>query len=446
MYWGFENSINNLSFLISCWFTTFRLKFWTAFRYGFPLLNHINTEASLINKIEAGKSGSAQAYKNTIFSALTETVNAIVNNDVLKIIILVATTLSVVAILVKYGVVIFKTYFLNVDDQTAAPTMDFFKRVMYVLIMCLLAPTIMINGLFFSTYMGAAAGESILTNVKGGAEVSRAYFDLISTYGRKKVGNTYQRAGSFGLSAATYCATPHAEADSGEGYKNRIEKSTDCGFALTEGKCTAYYLNPNTGNYDSVDAYQLFCYGKVDGKNLYTQGEKQPSFYSGTYDGQKKSGYIRVGQFLQDSGAGDLYPMSLGSSSGILKLLSTLINLFFGIAIVYITAMRIVDLLSAMLMMFYYAQAYVSEVQSSAIGQFIKKISSIWLTQFFVVTMYAVYMAHSSTAEANMANLCLNIALFSVTMKAPNTIQDIMSSTGGANVLGGLASKARRAL
>ena len=108
------------------------------------------------------------------------------------------------------------------------------------------------------------------------------------------------------------------------------------------------------------------------------------------------------------------------------------------------TALRVVDLISALVMMWFYAQAYVSEMQSNAISRFIQKIASIWITQFYTITMYGLYISNSSNSSSGtLVGLALNLALVSMMLKPPAALQDLLTPSGAANTTLGAAKRVR---
>lgn len=419
----YGNGIN----AITSWITKLPLIFWSAIcdslaSSGKFLLYTGNLQALEASFNSGGVNGE---FTKKIQDAINLSMNALTGSDLLKNVVFISTILSVFFVAMKYTIVIFKTYQNNIEGQQSAPTIDFFKRIFYVLIMFMVAPMIMFNGLYFATYTAMGAGNMILSQSDNKAdEAYRKYW-----YYHQKTNN--------GISAMTWC-----ESSNNEEFSNKKEYMA---------KKLAAEQSPNGIANDFIskksEAWNVLC--STDSVYVvdYQAKNTNPNRLVMKNGLNGSEGYVMVYQWMWDSGVTNLTPIP-PSGNTILALISYIANSIFTIAILVMTAMRVVDLISALLMMWYYGQAYVSEMRSNAVGEFIKKISSVWMTQFFTITMYSIYLASSAsaTAEPSLASVIMTIAILTVVIKGPKTIGDILSDSGTKGVLGSGASKLRGAL
>lgn len=394
-----------------------------------PYLSNFDNDqlASIANGSNANL---AKDFSSQVSSALFNAMGIIQESNILSSVVTVSTIIAVVAVFIKYGYVVLKTYFINVEGQTAAPTLDFFKRVLYVLIMCIVSPYLMFNGLFFASSVGLKVGELAISDVSN-AKRAQVLFEIFSD--EKKYSDFYGgNQPSFSLNADSYCDTDALKLDSesvGYGADSSAYKSKESEM-IKEG---THVITVGGVTYD---AYNVIC---LDSLNLVDKDEAvfKDRFGAGT-------GLERPMQWLLDTGATNLYTFSFGGFNGLTQLLTALVQLVAGLGITFMTAIRVVDLLSALIMMWFYAQAYVSEMQSNAIARFIQKVTSIWITQFYTVAVYGLYLANAqNSSSGSLVGLALNLALVSMMLKPPAALQDLLTPSGAANSALGAAKRVR---
>ena len=430
-YWGIVKwGLDKITALVASFFLNIAIGFWqvlNSFIRPAVITQYSHSQIAFI--INGSGDNLSQGFVEQIKGALLDSVGIIQENNIISSIVTVSTIIAVAAVFIKYGYVILKTYFINVEGQTAAPTLDFFKRVLYVLIMCIVAPYIMFNGLFFASFVGLKVGTTAIDNVSN-ARKAQALFEVFSD--QDEFNDFYITSPGFDLKADTYCDTDALKKDSesiGISSDSNTYKNLQAGM-IQPGK-----FQVNIGG-TTYDAYNVIC---LDSLNL---ADEEQSVFKNRFGAG--TGFERPMQWLIDTGANNLYTFPFGGLKAFSHVLSAIITIVAGFGIAFMTALRVVDLISALVMMWFYAQAYVSEMQSNAISRFIQKIASIWITQFYTITMYGLYLSNSSNSSSGtLVGLALNLALVSMMLKPPAALQDLLTPSGAANTTLGAAKRVR---
>jgi hypothetical protein len=289
----------------------------------------------------------------------------------------------------------------------------------------------MFNGLFFASSVRLQVGSGMIDQVSN-ARLAQALFEIFTNYNEYKDdfynGQNYE----FYLDAGSFCDTDALKKDSesvGFGPGTSEYDSTD---KIHHGSHT---INVDGTTYDAFDVMCKDSLGLVN---------KESAVFMDRFG--TGSGEERLIQWLVDTEANNLYTFPFGGfiGNGLSHLISAGVKTVAQFGILLMTSMRVVDLLSALIMMWFYAQAYVSEMQSNAIAKFIQRVTSIWITQFYTIAMYGLYISNvNNSSNTSLINLAVNLALVSMMLKPPAALQDILSPSGAANTALGVAQKAR---
>jgi hypothetical protein len=108
--------------------------------------------------------------------------------------------------------------------------------------------------------------------------------------------------------------------------------------------------------------------------------------------------------------------------------------------LVFTTAKNFANLLSLILVMWLYVQAYINDSKGNIFQLYCKKIMTVFLTQFFIIALFYIASAQMNSAlrNPNITNFFLLLALITITFKSSSLINEIVNvgNIGGLGILG----------
>lgn len=401
-------SVANIGKLMAMFF----IKIWSAINSLFQFMKY----DFLLTTKEAWDPAPASGLERITNAVYDNIIVDIFNQPFVGSVIKVTTILSAGFILLRFGLTIFQTHFLNVDNNAAAPTLDYFKRVFYVMILVLSAPTMMASGLAIATQLGGAAGTFIMDQAEDQADANN---NPPQGNAQTYEFNFYRYNQYYGISAMTWC-------DSGDGSVFEDQKDEPKKFKPELGVAATLHADsddelPLRGKYKDDEYFADTSHIKKE-KDAYKDlcGEGKPTVLGN----------------MVSVGADKLLAFSYNDIS-IASIITCITASLFTLAVVLMTVQRIADLITALLMIWYYAQAYVSELKSNAIAQFIKRIFAICMTQFFTITIFSVFNATVLYSKRSLIMAMFELALYNVVKNGASTISDITQPSGtGQQILG----------
>ena len=106
----------------------------------------------------------------------------------------------------------------------------------------------------------------------------------------------------------------------------------------------------------------------------------------------------------------------------------------------YATAKNFANLISLIVVMWLYIQAYINDSKGNAFQLYVRKISTIFLTQFFIIALFYISSSQLNVIRNNPTteNLIMTIALIIATTKGSSLINEIVNvgSLGSSGILG----------
>lgn len=328
------------------------------------------------------------------------------------------TLLGILFILVRVGFVFFQSSAVNIENQTSAPNDLYLRRIVFGLITLSLAPAVIINGFIIATVIPTALIR-INPSTEVGKEPKKALVDILASKEESKYIN-YQtfclRGQEEGGASEKALAAASIGAHNKKSNKFQILARVDQmgGMESLPGNATRNGLSESDVN----KLYNAFCLGYP-----VTQGDdpgsKFPSWKT-TTPAEGKDG------FRFDSSTTGMYPHNLmesisydtesvkqsnlifGNASSIKEISalqgdeSEIVNLVLSItfmimqlalAFQFIKDMfeRIVGIFGAVFSVWLYAPSYVSTQRNNMIGELVKRVASIYLTQMYSIILLELW-------------------------------------------------------
>lgn len=415
MQWGFSSLGFNFNILnaLSHTLLVFFLRIWGIllhFSLDMMYLSGLPSYESLKPMIENDNSATLSAKSSAIIGVI---IDSIKETQVIQIIITISVTISVAFILIKYGYVIFRTYFLNISGQSSAPTMDFFKRVMVSLLLAFVVPIVTINGFIGTAILSDVAIREMFFEEEKDVN---ALAHMQYLYDHKK----------YGISPITYCYNERAQSTFGG---NSFQGLNRYSFPRV--------LKENGSNPGEKELWERYCAGELKNTNY----DKSTAAYMGIWSKQQPA---MVAQTLLDSEIDwpvdyKIYLLEDTSSDtnfssdvsvDLPLIVFCLVSTIFSLGVIYRLSQLLANLISSLLMFWYYVQDYISVSHSHAFGMYMKKIFSIFLSMFYILMMYAIFIKYISTIEGfDILFLVISIVLWKACKNGSMVISDIFVST-----------------
>lgn len=338
-------------------------------------------------------------------------------------IVLVSTILSATAISLYYLYVIFSNYILSKNENKQAFTMTFFKRTILASIFVLVAPTIMINSYVGSIYLGSMVGKSIVSSVTTPSSTNNT---LLSYYYFNQ---------QYGISMTTWCNDRESDRP-----KSIQVASNDGPYVASDVKSLEKLKFPrviksNSDFEPEKKAWEIFCEKPLVSIRsldyiIYHPNNTKEQLKAKFFD-KGKLYPSAVGQRLIDDVKPEEFPINYENGHlNIFTTLSIFISLFFSWFVLKNSIFKLVDLISSILMLWYYAKSLLSPSRAGDLGLLIKNNFKICLTQFYIITMYAIFQTYLAMNNlTDMTTVAFGLAFFFATVKGSNTIGSIVNST-----------------
>ena len=334
--------------------------------------------------------------------------------------VIAITTITITFIFIKYAYIIFADFFLQVKDNSVGSINTFVKKILISLIICLVSPTILINGFMFFSALGMSAYSGVGTNGLSDAEVVKISFLRDSL--------------KYGISPTTYCDNKTAQTNFGSNASKEIEL---LGFPSV--------LKPNSDSKIEQDLYNTWCgekltYKKLDDSTLSYLGKwsgEYPAMVGQTlFDKVLQSdgdffvgiGYTsREANLVSDTPMPPFVPLPKVTTG--LRIAASIIGGIYPFVIIFATARNFVNLLSLILVMWLYVQAYINDNRGNAFKLYCQKIATVFLTQFFIVALFYISSSQLNNMQNNVtpSSVFMCLALTLVTLRGSSIISEIVN-------------------
>ena len=384
---------------------------------------------------------------STTAAEIQQVVNNFSNLSMIKSIVIISTTISIVFIFIRFAQLVFSAYFLN-SSTTTLTIEGLTKKIIISLLSAFLAPYIMLNGICFSAAIGLSFGKeiySLLSNQQQQNEDS----------GENIVASYYYYSKAYGLSASSFCDDSTVVDRTEE--EKVTEKYGPYNASSMEGNLTfPQRITPsNPKNPVEEKIWNKFCANrlkadglnsKIDARitkpdgNILTNtwdfvigGDFEDVSWKGTYP-------ARIGQVLMDYDAlgkegnegSDLfllnYDFSFISANAFFAFIMELI---FGIFVILSVTRNCLEILSLCLMSWNYIGLYVSSNRSDAIGRLAKSAGRQILNQFYICTMYGVFVSIMAFSSNFLMKIFFGIIIMITGMSgAGSIIYDVGTASG----------------
>ena len=307
--------------------------------------------------------------------------------------------LALAYIAIRFGWMILNEYIIQQDNHMATPLMQQFKKLFVALLMVFLLPYITFSAYAGSSYLGITAAEEFAV---GGEDAFEAY-------------QVFDKMESLGISYATYCKV------SVNGKEAKVPKSNASG----EVNVMVSSLSD-----DDLLAKNVAAHAK---------GTKYEANYEEVYQDiwnntcAQGGGVYRVGQGLA-ANEGYRVVMSSGNGNVVTFLLRTVIQLVFWIVGGYMVAKRTFDIVFLTLMGWYYCGESISgSTNNQAFATFGRKLLSICMTQFFVITEIGIFSHYMNFGrDFVLFDFIIMIAWITFLLGTPTFISEICHDTGAS--------------
>ena len=427
--------------------TKIKLGIWMIINNIALALKYCMWDSESLYKLVTKKEELNGGIVNNISSISEVVFELLKNNDLIQAVIYVATTISVVAVVVKYGYVIFKTYFLNVGNEISLSPIDAFKRLLITLLVALLFPMITLNMFYGATIIGGIIGNQIY-------EASISNGDVLDN---ENISNDLQLkyyvfSKKYGISPSTYCND-----------FNYNERETSEKVTTSEGPYGAEYSeekmnNDNTyslalvpldeNNPDVEVMWNAFCEKKLTNPyNLnvkeYESDQKvyhfsEPSTWGESEIYKWKNNYpALVGQTLIDKVNPRDWLLTADGQLNMINIVVLLLQIVFSCWLFMNTAKHIANLLATILMSWYYIQGYFEPQNNGILGYLFKKIFSASMTQIFTMIMFGFYLGYFvNNPQITFTNTIISFVLIMAIVGGTQTVSEVidMSDLNRANV------------
>lgn len=311
--------------------------------------------------------------------------------------------IGVAAILGRFIFVIFKTHFLNEGGEHSMPSSDLIRRVVYSMIMLLIAPSIIITAFVGTNLLAASVGTSIL--------------DTTADSNENEIYQYYEDTQKYpGLSLNTYCYSGLESSGTSKGYESL--KNNDYSSEITILGSSTAGLPKGISESEMNSLNSKYCKDgaqRVGEYLLYKTSDAQ-------YWPYKSFGGSTIGDGVSESAASVLE-----------NLLCMLIGAIITLAITLQTCFRIAELCSSLIMLWYYVSVYINEIKNNALGDFLKTIGTTCLTQFFTIVMYCFYLAYNVSSTAGLNQFFVSVAFLIIIFKGSSTIRAILNPSGAGS-------------
>lgn len=385
-----------------------------------PLLNIINSLWRSITWNFNG--GSIYVFMKSIMSKMAnmsiETVFSVFDSSsaLFKLTSWV-TLLGILFILVRVGFVFFQSSAVNIENQTSAPNDLYLRRIVFGLITLSLAPAVIINGFIIATVIPTA-----LIRINPSTEVGKApkvaLVDILASKEESKYIN-YQ---TFCLRGQEDHASEKVLTASSIGSHNKGSSKFQL-LARVDQMGGMENLPGNAIRNGLTEAdvnklYNAFCLGYPVTQTT-DVGSKFPS-WTATAPSNGKDG------FTFESSSTPIYPKNLmesisldiesvkqsnlvfgdasavkeisalqGDESEIVNLVMSIVFMIMQLALAFqfIKDMfeRIVGIFGAVFSVWLYAPSYVSTQRNNMIGELVKRVASIYLTQMYSIILLELW-------------------------------------------------------
>ena len=411
MQWGYSNLTIDFNFLngIMHFILVMYLKIWSWLlntSLGFMYLKF----SAGVETLEPLLNGTGdQSFNTTISNITLSYIETISKSTLMVTVVGIVSTIGVVSILLKYGYVIFKTYFLNMGNEASLPTADYLKRIVISLILVVLIPVVSINLFAFSSYLGMAATVPLNEEVTVDKMIQIQYI-----YDHEK----------YGINPTTYCYIEEAQNTFG-----------GKGFQALNNYRFPQVLREDGVNEGEKELFDRYCKGELQNKEY----DYSSLAYNGIWYKQQPA---MVAQTLLDST--EEWPVKIlpiiyeekntnqGATPGKMdinmsEILRSCAIGIFSLGVMLRFAQLLANLISSILMGWYYIQDFITYSNSPAIGQYIKKLFSIFLTLFYVLILYSVFIKYiASTETFDILHIVITIVLWRAYQSGTTVIQDLI--------------------
>ena len=308
-------------------------------------------------------------------------------------------SLALAYIAIRFGWMILNEYIIQQDNRMATPLIQQFKKLFIALLMVFLLPTITFSAYAGSSYLGVlAAKEWGANNMKE-----------LEAY------EIFNKMDKLGISYSTYC---RVEID---GKFVKVPKSNASGDVnvMVENLSDDELLKKNIASHAKGTEYE----------------ENYEQVYKDIWDNTCGQGeYYRVGTGL--SANKELSKMMFTTGGNAFAILArTIITLVFWLVCGYMVIKRTLDIVFLTLMgWFYCGESISSAPNNQAFATFGRKLLSICMTQFFVITELGIFSFFSANSpDVNVFfDIAVNLAWLSFLMGTPTFISEICHDTGAA--------------
>ncbi len=428
-YFIFEKGISSSSFKLffPSMIHLFLLNLWWTFEKPLEVFSYtfFSVSGDTIGQLESIIANNGDTPVNLV----TETRNMVQHFSGFKNLVTVITVITIVFIFIKYAYVIFANFFLQIKDNSVGTLNSFIKKLLISLLICLVSPTILINGFLFFTALGMSAYSNININNLSNAEVVKVSFLRDSL--------------KYGISPTTYCDNKVAQTNFGSNASKEIE---NLAFPTI--------LRKDSDSAVEKDLYQTWCGEKL----TYEQLNNSSLSYMGKWAGEYPAmiGQTLIDKVFQSNGSFyvnlnystyetaksdiDVFPFFPTFSNIGIQIISNLVYGIYPFIVLYATAKNFANLISLIVVMWLYIQAYINDSKGNAFQLYVRKISTIFLTQFFIIALFYISSSQLNVIRNNPTteNLIMTIALIIATTKGSSLINEIVNvgSLGSSGILG----------
>lgn len=300
---------------------------------------------------------------------------------------------------IRFGWMILNEYIIQQDNRMATPLMQQFKKLFIALLMVFLLPTITFSAYAGSSYLGVLAAK----------EFGATDMESLKAY------EIYDKMDKLGISYSTYCKVKV------NGEYVKVPKSNASGDVnvMVENLSDDELLRKNIASNAAGTDYE----------------SNYEDVYKEIWDSTCGQGeYYRVGTGLAANTDLRKHMFTLGGNA-FAVLARTLVTLVFWLVCGYMVIKRTLDVVFLTLMGWYYAGESISGAPNNqAFATFGRKLLSICMTQFFVITELGIFSFFSAnSADVNpFFDVAINIAWLSFLMGTPTFISEICHDTGAS--------------
>ncbi|MDO4500672.1 MAG: hypothetical protein Q4B60_05285 [Erysipelotrichaceae bacterium] len=318
-------------------------------------------------------------------------------------------------IVIQFAKNLYSNYFASADGSYAPTAIELIKKVFVASLATYLIPFVCITGFVTVTRAGMVLPDLLITSEDNSASLYDTY-DLMS---------------ESGINFATYCEV--GQVDAGVRNVSALKGSDGTNQVHYEILMKENSYTNIKVPIDGMSAYDFYCgYANEKAehiKNLEASagGEINPKNVLENFVGSEVLGKITpVGSANAFSGVG----ATLSTALGIFEMIA--IGIAWLIILLAVTR-RVVDLIVLIGMSWWYVGASVSDgPRQSSIGELLKKLLSICLTQF-IMTIEIYIFATTLTNFASLSGLVSIIVWIGVLSSTPTVVEEMVSSTGAAD-------------